>query len=126
MYEMKYLKEKDMPYFRRLAEDGKAIIIEIPDRAFFHVNAEDFRQMSGEVNRMNLEESLLQIEPALMEKSREGERMYQEILQMEKLLDEDPGEGNRENAVPAEQMKTILEELIKGLLQEGSPERMQG
>ena len=28
MYEMKYLRKKDMPYFRKLAEAGKAIIIE--------------------------------------------------------------------------------------------------
>lgn len=70
---MKYLTGQDMPYFRRLAEDGKAIIIEISDQALLQIDPDSFRKPSGEIDRKSLEEALHRQEPVLMEMSREGE-----------------------------------------------------
>lgn len=46
MYEMRYLTQQDMPYFRRLADEGKAIIIRLSDPALFQIDPEDFRKPS--------------------------------------------------------------------------------
>ena len=56
MYEMKYLTEDDMPYFRRLAEEGRAVIIELSDQALFDLDIDSFRLPSGEIDRKKLEE----------------------------------------------------------------------
>ena len=56
MYEMKYLTEDDMPYFRRLAKEGRAVIIELSDQALFELDMDSFRLPSGEIDRKKLEE----------------------------------------------------------------------
>ena len=131
MYEMKYLTGQDMPYFRRLAEDGKAIIIEISDQALLQIDPDSFRKPSGEINRKSLEEALQKQETLLMEKSREGELLSQEIKEMEKMLDspgsviEDQEEAGLEKALQAEQMKKMFQELIKDYMHELRAERKE-
>ena len=112
MYEMKYLKENDMPYFRKLAEEGKAIIFEFSDRALFNVDADRFREPTGEIARSDLEEILQNLGPVLEERSKEGQRLNQEIREMEELLEKEPEAVREVPAGAAEQMKKMLEELI--------------
>ena len=131
MYEMKYLTEQDMPYFRRLAEDGKAIIIEFFDRALLQIDPDSFRKPSGEIDRKNLEEALHRQEPVLTEKSREGELLSQEIKEMEKLLDSSGSvigyqeETGLDAALQVEQMKKVFQELIRDYMQGISSERKE-
>lgn len=131
MYEMKYLTEQDMPYFRRLMEEGKAIIIELSDQALLQIDPNSFRKPSGEINRKSLEEALQKQETLLMEKSREGELLSQEIKEMEKMLDspgsviEDQEEVGLEKALQAEQMKKMFQELIKDYMHELRAERKE-
>lgn len=131
MYEMKYLTVQDMPYFRRLAESGKAVIIELSDQALFQVDAAGFRKPSGEINRIILEAVLKEQEPVLQEKCKKGQQLTQEIEEMEKLLEKpdsvdtglNPARGEAE--IPEEQMKKIIEALIRNCLHEMSAERKQ-
>ena len=131
MYEMKYLTGQDMPYFRRLAEDGKAIIIEISDQALLQIDPDSFRKPSGEIDRKSLEEALHRQEPVLMEMSREGELLSQEIQEMEKVLDSsgsvigDQEEAGFEKAIQAEQMKKVFQELIRDYIHELRAERKE-
>ena len=131
MYEMKYLTEQDMPYFRRLMEEGKAIIIELSDQALLQIDPDSFRKPSGEIDRKNLEEALYRQEPVLMEKSREGEVLSQEIKEMEKVLDSagsvigDQEEAGLERAIQAEQMKKVFQELIRDYMHELRAERKE-
>ena len=131
MYEMKYLTGQDMPYFRRLAEDGKAIIIEISDQALLQIDPDSFRKPSGEIDRKSLEEALHRQEPVLMEKSREGELLSREIKEMEKLLDSsgfvigDQKETESDTALQVEQMKKVFQELIKDYMHEIRVERKE-
>ena len=131
MYEMKYLTGQDMPYFRRLAEDGKAIIIEISDQALLQINPDSFRKPSGENDRKSLEEALHRQEPVLMEMSREGELLSREIKEMEKLLDSsglvigDQKEAESDTALQVEQMKKVFQELIKDYMHEIRVERKE-
>ena len=131
MYEMKYLTGQDMPYFRRLAEDGKAIIIEISDQALLQIDPDSFRKPSGEIDRKSLEEALHRQEPVLMEMSREGELLSREIKEMEKLLDSsglvigDQKEAESDTALQVEQMKKVFQELIKDYMHEIRVERKE-
>lgn len=131
MYEMKYLTEQDMPYFRRLAEDGKAIIIELTDQALLQIDPESFQKPSGEIDRKSLEEALQRQAPVLMEKSREGELLSQEIKEMEKLLDSsgsvigDQEEAGLDAALQVEQMKKVFQELIRDYMHELRAERKE-
>lgn len=131
MYEMKYLTGQDMPYFRRLAEDGKAIIIEISDQALLQIDPDSFRKPSGEIDRKSLEEALHRQEPVLMEMSREGELLSREIKEMEKLLDSsglvigDQKETESDTALHVEQMKKVFQELIKDYIHEIRVERKE-
>ena len=131
MYEMKYLTEQDMPYFRRIAEEGKAIIIELPDQALLQIDPDSFRKPSGEIDRKSLEAALHRQEPVLTEKSREGEVLSQEIKEMEKVLDSagsvigDQEEAGLERAIQAEQMKKVFQELIRDYMHELRAERKE-
>ena len=131
MYEMKYLTGQDMPYFRRLAEDGKAIIIEISDQALLQIDPDSFRKPSGEIDRKSLEEALHRQEPVLMEMSREGELLSREIKETEKLLDSsglvigDQKEAESDTALQVEQMKKVFQELIKDYMHEIRVERKE-
>ena len=131
MYEMKYLTGQDMPYFRRHAEDGKAIIIEISDQALLQIDPDSFRKPSGEIDRKSLEEALHRQEPVLMEMSREGELLSREIKEMEKLLDSsglvigDQKETESDTALQVEQMKKVFQELIKDYMHEIRVERKE-
>ena len=131
VYEMKYLTEQDMPYFRRLAEDGKAIIIEFNDQALLQIDPDSFQKPAGDIDRKSLEEALQRQEPVLTEKSREGELLSQEIKEMEKMLDspgsviEDQEEAGLEKALQAEQMKKMFQELIKDYMHELRAERKE-
>ena len=131
MYEMKYLTGQDMPYFRRLAEDGKAIIIELPDQALLQIDPDSFRKPSGEIDRKSLEEAMHRQEPVLMEKSREGELLSREIKEMEKLLDSsglvigDQKETESDTALQVEQMKKVFQELIRDYMHELRAERKE-
>ena len=128
---MKYLTEQDMPYFRRLAEDGKAIIIELTDQALLQIDPESFQKPSGEIDRKSLEEALQRQAPVLMEKSREGELLSQEIKEMEKLLDSsgsvigDQEEAGLDAALQVEQMKKVFQELIRDYMHELRAERKE-
>ena len=129
MYEMKYLTQQDMPYFRRLAEEGKAIIIRLPDPALFHIDPEDFRKPSGEVERKQLEAVLQKQEAVLKEKCEEGQRLAQEIEELEKLLEgsesinTERSTAGETSTLPAEQMKKMIEEMIRNCMQEISEKR---
>ena len=124
MYEMKYLTQQDMPYFRRLAEEGKAIIIRLPDPALFHIDPEDFRKPSPGVEMEQLNDVIQKQEAVLREKSEEGQRLTQEIEEMVKLLEgSEPVNTERNTAVetsaqPTEQMKIMIEEMIRNCMQE--------
>jgi len=129
MYEMKYLTQQDMPYFRRLAEEGKAIIIRLPDPALFQIDPEDFRKPSPGVEMEQLNTVMQKQEAVLREKSEEGQRLTQEIEEMVKLLEgSEPVNTERSaagetSAMPAEQMKKMIEEMIRNCMQEISEKR---
>ena len=129
MYEMKYLTQQDMPYFRRLAEEGKAIIIRLPDPALFHIDPEDFRKPSPGVEMAQLNTVMQKQEAVLREKSEEGQRLTREIEEMVKLLEgSEPENTERSTAgemsgLPAEQMKKMIEEMIRNCMQEISEKR---
>lgn len=123
MYEMKYLRKNDMPYFRKLAEEGKAIIIEFSDQVLFNVDFKHFRELTGEIAGKNLEEILRKQESKLKEKSDEGQKLYQEIREMEELLQKEPEAEKEESAAQAEQMKKMLEDLIRSCMQGTSADR---
>lgn len=89
MYEMKYLTEDDMPYFRRLAEEGRAVIIELSDQALFDLDMDHFRLPSGEIDRKKLEEVLLKEDSLFKKKAEEGKKILDENKQMEQILDSD-------------------------------------
>ena len=124
MYEMKYLAQQDMPYFRRLAEEGKAIIIRLPDPALFQIDPGDFRKPSPGVEMEQLNTVMQKQEAVLREKSEEGQRLTQEIEEMVKLLEvSEPVNTERNTAVetsaqPTEQMKIMIEEMIRNCIQE--------
>ena len=128
---MRYLTEQDMPYFRRLAEDGKAIIIELSDQALLQIDPDSFRKASGEIDRKSLEEALHRQESVLTEKSREGALLSQEIKEMEKLLDSsgsvigDQEEAGLDAALQVEQMKKVFQELIRDYMHEFRAERKE-
>ena len=124
MYEMKYLAQQDMPYFRRLADEGKAIIIRLSDPALFQIDPEDFRKPSPGVEMEQLKAVLQEQEAVLRAKSEEGQRLTQEIEEMVKLLKgSEPVNTERNTAVetsaqPTEQMKIMIEEMIRNCMQE--------
>lgn len=129
MYEMRYLTQQDMPYFRRLAEEGKAIIIRLPDPALFQIDPEDFRKPSSRVEMEQLNAVMQKQEAVLREKSEEGQRLTQEIEEMVKLLEgSEPVNTERSTAgetstLPAEQMKKMIEEMIRNCMQEINEKR---
>ena len=129
MYEMKYLTQQDMPYFRRLAEEGKAIIIRLPDPALFQIDPEDFRKPSSRVEMEQLNAVMQKQEAVLREKSEEGQRLTQEIEEMVKLLEgSEPEKTERStagemSALSVEQMKKMIEEMIRNCTQEISEKR---
>ena len=129
MYEMKYLAQQDMPYFRRLAEEGKAIIIRLPDPALFQIDPEDFRKPSPGVEMEQLKAVLQEQEAVLRAKSEEGQRLTQEIEEMVKLLEGSEPENTEQStvgeisALPAEKMKKMIEEMIRNCMQEISEKR---
>ena len=86
MYEMKYLTEDDMPYFRRLAEEGRAVIIELSDQALFDLDMDSFQLPSGEIDRKKLEEVLLKEDSLFKKKAEEGKKIQDENKQMEQIL----------------------------------------
>lgn len=129
MYEMKYLTQQDMPYFRRLAEEGKAIIIRLPDPALFQIDPEDFRKPSPGVEMEQLKAVLQEQEAVLRAKSEEGQRLAQEIEEMVNLLEgSEPEKTERStaremSALSVEQMKKMIEEMIRNCTQEISEKR---
>ena len=129
MYEMRYLTQQDMPYFRRLAEEGKAIIIRLPDPALFQIDPEDFRKPSSRVEMEQLNAVMQKQEAVLREKSEEGQRLTQEIEEMVKLLEgSEPVNTERSaagetSALPAEKMKKMIEEMIRNCMQEINEKR---
>lgn len=131
VYEMRYLTEQDMPYFRRLAEEGKAIIIELTDQALLQIDPDSFQKLSGEIDRKSLEEALHRQESVLTERSREGALLSQEIKEMEKLLDSsgpvigDQEEAGLDAALQVEQMKKVFQELIRDYMHELRAERKE-
>ena len=98
MYEMKYLTEDDMPYFRRLAEEGRAVIIELSDQALFDLDMDHFRLPSGEIDRKKLEEVLLKEDSLFKKKAEEGKKILDENKQMEQILDGDNAPVRRVSA----------------------------
>lgn len=86
MYEMKYLTEDDMPYFRRLAKEGRAVIIELSDQALFDLDMDSFRLPSGEIDRKKLEEVLLKEDSLFRKKAEDGKKILNENRQMEQVL----------------------------------------
>ena len=124
MYEMEYLTQQDLPYFRRLAEAGKAIIIELSDQTLFQIDPEGIRKPSGEVERKQLEAVLQKQKAVLKEKCKEGQRLAQEIEEMEKLLEgsesvnTERSTAGETSTLPAEQMKKMIEEMIRNCMQE--------
>ena len=124
MYEMEYLTQQDLPYFRRLAEAGKAVIIELSDQALFQIDPEGIRKPSGEVERKQLEAVLQKQEAVLKEKCEEGQRLVQEIEELEKLLEgsesvnTERSTAGETSTLPAEQMKKMIEEMIRNCMQE--------
>ena len=86
MYEMKYLTEDDMPYFRRLAKEGRAVIIELSDQALFDLDMDSFRLPSGEIDRKKLEEVLLKEDSLFRKKAEDGKNILDENRQMEQVL----------------------------------------
>ena len=129
MYEMKYLTQQDIPYFRRLAEEGKAIIIRLPDPALFQIDPEDFRKSSPGVEMEKLNDVIQKQEAVLREKSEEGQRLAQEIEEMVNLLEgSEPEKTERStagemSALSVEQMKKMIEEMIRNCMQEISEKR---
>jgi hypothetical protein len=129
MYEMRYLTQQDMPYFRRLAEEGKAIIIRLSDQALFQIDPEDFRKPSPGVEMEQLNTVLQKQEAVLREKSEEGQRLTREIEEMVKLLEGSEPENTEQStvgeisALPAEKMKKMIEEMIRNCMQEISEKR---
>ena len=129
MYEMKYLTQQDMPYFRRLAEEGKAIIIRLPDPALFQIDPDDFRKPSPGVEMEQLKAVLQEQEAVLRAKSEEGQRLAQEIEEMVNLLEgSEPEKTERStagemSALSVEQMKKMIEEMIRNCTQEISEKR---
>ena len=118
MYEMKYLKEEDIPYFRRLTERGKAVIIELSDNALFQIDPGKISQSSGQIDRKNMEEILLKQEQMLQEKCWEGERLNLEIREMEKLLNRwEPVSSElkslkEDSDVKTKQLRELIEDMI--------------
>ena len=51
MKEVEFLTEKDMPYFRKKAEEGEVIILEIPPKELLGINVTELlqRETAGEV-----------------------------------------------------------------------------
>ena len=129
MYEMRYLTQQDMPYFRRLAEEGKAIIIRLPDPALFQIDPEDFRKPSSRVEMEQLNAVMQKQEAVLREKSEEGQRLAQEIEELEKLLEgsesinTERSTAGETSTLPAEQMKKMIEEIIRNCMQEINEKR---
>ena len=124
MYEMRYLTQQDMPYFRRLAEEGKAIIIRLSDQALFQIDPEDIRKPSPGVEIEQLNAVMQKQEAVLRAKSEEGQRLTHEIEEMVKLLEgSEPVNTERSaagetSAMPAEQIKKMIEEMIRNCMQE--------
>ena len=114
MYEMKYLTEADMPYFRRLAKEGKAVIIELSDQALFNMDLDNFRIPSGEIDREKLEEVLRKEDGFLKAKAAEGKQILLENSAMEKILENEPENAGKPSVLTEDesgQEKDIMEKL---------------
>jgi hypothetical protein len=129
MYEMRYLTQQDMPYFHRLAEEGKAIIIRLSDQALFQIDPEDIRKPSPGVEIEQLNAVMQKQEAVLRAKSEEGQRLTHEIEEMVKLLEgsepvnTERSTAGKTSALPAEQMKKMIEEMIRNCMQEINEKR---
>ena len=128
MYEMKYLTEDDMPYFRRLAEEGRAVIIELSDQALLDLNTNSFWLPSGEIDRKKLEEVLLREDRLLKQKAEEGKKILNENMQMEQILKGDalpagdPVAAEGKETTAGEVTSTAEESLLEKLSSMNLPE----
>lgn len=88
-----------------------------------HRDFKHFREPTGEIAGKNLEEILRKQESILKEKSDEGLKLYQEIREMEELLQKEPEVEKEEPAAQAERMKKMLEDMIRSCMQGTSTDR---
>lgn len=75
MKEVEFLTEKDMPYFRKKAEEGEVIILEIPPKELLGLNVTELlqRETAGEViDTTELKEWIKQNRPFLQEQYEKG------------------------------------------------------
>lgn len=75
MKEVEFLTEKDMPYFRKKAEEGEVMILEIPPKELLGINVTELlqRETAGEViDTTELKEWIGQNRPFLQEQYEKG------------------------------------------------------
>lgn len=84
MYEMEYLTEDDMPYFRELAKEGKAVIIELTKEALLSLDPASFKTRSGEIDQNELERVLREKSCEIKARASENRELERENLRMEK------------------------------------------
>lgn len=87
MKDMELLNEKDMEYFRRLAEEGKAVILEIAPETLAALDINQFIKETGEIDQEEVRKWLKENNSWRAEEYAKTERILEENRKIEDWLD---------------------------------------